>query len=71
MASDLGELMAVGKQCQVAAKNINRDGRCHEKRTYPEAPVTMHPPPVRAGVGLAAIAAVSFMVMLASGHLVS
>jgi hypothetical protein len=31
----------------------------------------MHPPPIWASIGLAAITAVSFMVMLASSHLVS
>jgi hypothetical protein len=43
----------------------------HADRTYPEAPVTMHPSPVRPRIGLTPVAAISFQIVLASGHLVS
>ena len=57
--------------CQVAAENVNSERSRHEDRADPEAPVTMHALPVRTGFGFTAVAAVSFMVVLASGHLFS
>jgi hypothetical protein len=56
---------------QVDAQNEDSERRRHEKRAYPEAPVAMHPSPVRARIGLAIIAAVSFPVVPVSCHLVS
>jgi hypothetical protein len=55
---------------QVAAEHIYGERRRHQDRAHPEAPITMHPAPVRAGIGLAATAA-AFMVVLVSGHLAS
>jgi hypothetical protein len=63
--------VAVWKPRQVNAENVNGERSCHEDRAYPEAPVTMHTLPVRAGFGFTAVAAVSFMVVLASGHFFS
>jgi hypothetical protein len=63
--------VAMWKPCQVAAENVNGDRRKHKDRAYPEAPVTMHTLPVRAGFGFAAVATVSLMVVLASGNLFS
>ena len=57
--------------CQVAAENVNSERGRHEERTYPEAPITMHTLPVRAGLGFTVFATVSFMIVLASGHLFS
>ena len=57
--------------CQIAAENVNSERSRHEDRADPEAPVTMHALPVRARLGFTAVAAVSFMVVLASGHLFS
>ena len=57
--------------CQIAAENVNSERSRHEDRADPEAPVTMHALPVRAGFGFTAVAAVSFVVVLASGHLFS
>jgi len=56
---------------QVAAQNVNSERSRHEDRADPEAPVTMHALPVRARFGFTAVAAVSFVVVLASGHLFS
>ena len=66
-----GKPVAVGNPCQVNAENVNSEGSRHEDRADPEAPVTMHTLPVRAGFGFTAVAAVSFMVVLASGHFIS
>jgi hypothetical protein len=57
--------------CQVATENVNSERSRHEDRADPEAPVTMHALPVGAGLRFAAVAAISFMVVLASGHLFS
>jgi hypothetical protein len=56
---------------EIAAENVDRERSRHKDRAYPEAPVTMHTPPVRAGFGFTFVAAVSFVVVLASGHLFS
>jgi hypothetical protein len=66
-----GKPMAVWNPRQVAAQNVNRDRSSHEERTNPEAPVTMHAPPVRAGVRLATITAVALMIVPVSRHLAS
>jgi hypothetical protein len=63
--------MAIWNPRQIATKHVNGQGRSHENRSYPEAPVTMHAPPVRTGIGLAPVAAISFQVVLASSHFVS
>jgi hypothetical protein len=63
--------MAIWHPCQVAAENVDGECSTHKERAYPEAPVTMHSLPVRAGFGFTAVATVSFMVVLASGHLFS
>jgi len=60
--------VAMWNPCQVAAQNVNREHSRHEDRADPEAPVTMHTLPVRARLGFAAVATISFMVVLASGH---
>jgi len=57
--------------CQVAAENVNSERSRHQDRADPEAPVTMHALPVRPGFRFTAVAAVSFLVVLASGHLFS
>jgi hypothetical protein len=44
-----------------------RHGNC----TYPETPVTMHPSPVWARIGLASVATVSFRVVVISSQLFS
>jgi hypothetical protein len=56
---------------QVSTQNIDGYRSDHEDCADPEAPVTMHSPPVRARIRLAAFAAVSFVVVLASGHFFS
>jgi hypothetical protein len=56
---------------QVAAQNEDSERRSHQKRTYPEAPVTMHTSPVRTRIGFTAVAAVSFPVVPVSRHLFS
>ena len=63
--------MAPWNPGQVAAQHVNGKRRCHKKRTYPETPVAMHPPPVRAGIGLTLVAAISFVIVLASRHFFS
>ena len=63
--------MTVWDPRQVAAQNVDGERSRHKERTYPEAPVTMHALPVRTGIGLTAVATISFMVVLASGHLFS
>jgi hypothetical protein len=51
--------------------DVNGDSRNHEDCAEPEAPVTMHTPPVRTRGSLATIAAISFEIVFASGHLIS
>jgi len=40
----------------------------HKNGADPEAPISMHSPPVRAGVGLAHLSAIVFAIMLVAGH---
>ncbi len=68
---NLGKPVAVRNPSQVAAENVNSERGRHEERTDPEPPVTMNTLPVRAGLGFTAVAAVSFMIVLASGHFFS
>jgi hypothetical protein len=56
---------------QVSTQNVDGDRRKHEDRAYPKAPVTMHSPPVRAWIGFASVAAVSFEIVLVSCHFFS
>jgi hypothetical protein len=56
---------------KVAAQNVNGERCSHKQCTDPKTPVAMHPPPVRTGIGLTLIAAVSFVIMLAPCHLFS
>jgi hypothetical protein len=60
--------MAIWNPRQIAAQNIDGERGSHEDGSYPEAPVTMHPSPVRAGIGFANAVAVAFGVMLVSSH---
>jgi len=71
MVRDSGKPMAVWNPREVAAQNVNGECSGHKNRTYPEAPVTMHTPPVGTGARFAALTAISLPVMLASRHLVS
>ena len=63
--------MAPWNPCQVAAQNVDGECSAHKERAYPEAPVTMHTLPVRAGFGFGAVATVAFMVVSVSRHLFS
>jgi hypothetical protein len=63
--------MTVWNPRQIATQNVDGQGRSHENRSYPEAPVTMHPPPIWTRTRFAAVAAISFMVVLVSCHFVS
>lgn len=65
------EGVAVGKRRQVFAQYIYSERSRQEHCARPEAPVTMHAPPVRARSRFVALAAVSFVVVLASRHLFS
>ena len=56
---------------QIAAQHVNSDRGKHEDGAYPEAPVSMHAPPVRPGIGLTNVVTVSLMVVFASSHLFS
>jgi hypothetical protein len=56
---------------QIAAQHVDCDCGSHQEGAYPEAPVEVHAPPVRSGIGLTAVTAVSFGVVLVSGHLLS
>jgi hypothetical protein len=71
MVRDSGKPVAVWNPREVATQNVNSDCSGHKKRAYPEAPVTMHAPPVRTGTWFAALATISFPVVFASGHLFS
>ena len=44
---------------QVSSENVDCERRCHEDRSYPESPVTMHTPPVRPWIGFTAAATIS------------
>ena len=63
--------MTVWNPRQIATENVDGQGRSHENRSYPEAPVTMHAPPIWTRTRFAAVAAISFMVVLVSCHFVS
>jgi hypothetical protein len=63
--------MAIWNPRQIATQNVDSERRSHEDSANPEAPVTMHPSPVRTGIRLTPVAAISFQVVLASSHFVS
>jgi hypothetical protein len=63
--------MVIWNPRQIATQNIDSERGSHEDSAYPEAPVTMHPPPVRTGIGLTPVAAISFLIVFASCHFVS
>jgi hypothetical protein len=71
MVRDSGKPVAVWNPREVATQYIDSERSSHKKRTYPEAPITMHTLPVRSGARFTVVATISFMVVLASGHLVS
>jgi hypothetical protein len=56
---------------KVSAQHINGDRGSHKDRTYPKAPVKVHPSPVGAGIRLTLLATISFAVVSVSGHLFS
>ncbi len=62
--------MAIWNPGQVATKHVDGQG-CHQNRSYPEAPVPMHAPPIWTRARLAAVATISLMVMPVSCHFVS
>jgi hypothetical protein len=64
-------LQAARNPRQVSTQDVDSDSRNHEDCADPEAPVTMHTPPVWARIRFATIAAISFAVVFASGHLSS
>jgi hypothetical protein len=68
---NLGKPVAVWNPRQINAENVNSERSRHKDRADPEAPVTMHALPVRAGFGFTVVGTVSFMVVFASGHLFS
>jgi hypothetical protein len=63
--------MAIWDPSQIAAQNIDCERGSHEDSAYPEAPVTMHPSPVRARIRFAVFSTISLTVVLASSHFVS
>jgi len=63
--------MAVWNPRQIATQNINSERGSHQNSANPETPVTMHPSPVRAGIGLTTVATMPFQVVFASCHLAS
>jgi hypothetical protein len=56
---------------QVSTQNVNGNSRNHEYGTDPKSPVTMHALPVWARIWFTTIAAISFAVVFATGHLFS
>jgi len=61
--------VAIRNPCQITTQNIDCERGSHEDSTYPEAPVTMHPSPVRTWIGFACATAIPLEVVLASSHL--
>jgi hypothetical protein len=54
---------------KVFTQNVNGKRSKHEDDAQPETPVAVHAPPVRSWIGLTAVAAVSFKIVLVSCHL--
>src|SRR5664279_5986519 len=73
----LGSLRKRVRRCaawyprQISTENVDCKRRGHEDCSYPESPVTMHTPPIWPWIGFSGSAAVSFGVVLASGHSIS
>jgi len=63
--------MTVWKPGQVTTQNVDGKRRSHQDSAHPEAPVPVHPSPVRTRIGLTAVAAIPLGVVLVSGHLFS
>ena len=63
--------MAIWNPRQIATQNVDCERGGHEDSANPEAPVTMHPSPVRTGIGFAGAVAVSLRVVLVSCQFVS
>src|SRR5580692_6267818 len=64
-------LMSIWNPCQVATQNVDHERCSHEDCSYPEAPVAMHPSPVRARIGLTAVVAIPFGIVFVSSHTTS
>ncbi len=64
-----GKAVTMWNPCQVARQDVHSKCPSHKKRTHPKAPIAMHTHPVRAGARFAALATISFVVVLTSGHL--
>jgi hypothetical protein len=60
--------MTIWDPRQIATQNVNSKRGSHEDCANPEAPVTMHAPPVRPWIGFASAVTVSFGVVLVSSH---
>jgi hypothetical protein len=63
--------LAVWNPRQISAQDVDRERCSHEYCANPEAPVTMHAPPVRTRIRLTGITTISFEVVLVSSHLFS
>ena len=63
--------MAIWNPRQFATQNIDSERGSHEDSAYPEAPVTMHAPPVRPWIWFASAVTVPFGVVLVSSHYLS
>ena len=63
--------MAIWNPRQITTQNVDSERGRHEDSANPKAPVTVHPSPIRTGIGFTATAAISFEVVLASRHFVS
>ena len=60
--------MAARNPGQAATEHVNRQRGEHQDGACPEAPVAMYSPPIRAWIRLTLIAAISFNIVLVSGH---
>ena len=60
--------MANRHPCKITAEHVDSQRACHKRRPNPEAPVSMHAPPIRPRIWLATVAAVSFWIVLVSRH---
>jgi hypothetical protein len=60
--------MTVWNPRQVATQDVDCECPSHEDSAYPKAPVMVHSSPVRARIGLSAVAAVSFGIVFVAGQ---
>src|ERR1035438_607431 len=60
--------LAAWNPSQVSTQEVNGKRGSHKYCANPEAPVTMHAPPVRTRIGFASIAAISLTIVPVSGH---